>query len=91
MMSERDGIQLKLHCVTIEDLVPQEHFLRKLEHAVDFSFINDEVRDLYCSDNGRPSIDPTVLVKYLLAGYLYGIESKAHGKVPAIAPTALFL
>ena len=76
MMSERDGIQLRLHCVTIEDLVPQEHFLRKLENAVDFSFIYDEVRDLYCSDNGRPSIDPVVLVKYLLVGYLYGIESE---------------
>lgn len=76
MMSERDGIQLKLHCVTIEDLVPQEHFLRKLEHTVDFSFIYDEVRDLYCSNNGRPSIDPVVLMKYLLVGYLYGIESE---------------
>jgi len=30
------------------------HFLRKLENAVDFSFIYDEVRNLYCPDNGRP-------------------------------------
>ncbi len=76
MLTKRDEIQIKMHCVTLEDLVPQEHFLRKLENAVDFSFIYDEVRDLYCPDNGRPGIDPVVLVKYLLVGYLYGIESE---------------
>jgi len=76
MLTERGGIQIKMHCVTLEDLVPEEHFLRKLEKAVDFSFIYDEVRNLYCSDNGRPGIDPVVLVKYLLVGYLYGIESE---------------
>lgn len=76
MMTERDGIQLKFHSITIEDLVPQDHFLRKLENAVDFSFIYNEVRELYCENNGRPGIDPVVLVKYLLVGYLYGIESE---------------
>ena len=69
-------MQLKLHCVTIEDMVPADHFLRKLDAAVDFSFIYDVVRDLYSSFFGRPSIDPTMLVKYLLIGYLYGIESE---------------
>lgn len=76
MLTERTGVQIKMHCITIEDLVPEEHFLRKLENAVDFSFIYNKVRDLYCPDNGRPGIDPVVLVKYLLVGYLYGIESE---------------
>ena len=76
MLTERTGVQIKMHCITLEDLVPEEHFLRKLEAAVDFSFIYDEVRDLYCPDNGRPGIDPVALVKYLLVGYLYGIESE---------------
>lgn len=75
VLTERAGIQIKVHGVTLRDLVLQEHFLRKLENAVDFSFIYDKVRDLYCPDNGRPGIDPVVLVKYLLVGYLYGIES----------------
>jgi len=60
----------------IENLVPADHFLRKLDATVDFSFIYDEVRELYCENNGRPSIDPTILVKSLLIGYLYGIESE---------------
>ena len=64
-MSRSEGQQLKLHCITIEDLVPEDHFLRKLEAAVDFRFIYDEVRDLYSPDTGRPGIDPVILVKYL--------------------------
>ena len=45
---------------------------------VDFSFIYDEVRGLYCPDNGHPGIAPVILVKYLLVGYLYGIESECR-------------
>jgi transposase len=76
MFTERSGFQEKLHLVTIEDLVPQDHFMRKLDATVDFCFVYDEVRDLYCANNGRPGIDPVILVKYLLIGYLYGIESE---------------
>jgi hypothetical protein len=35
-------------------------FVRKIDQAIDFSFIYDLVEDLYCPDNGRPSIDPVV-------------------------------
>ena len=76
MMTQRENTQLKLHSITIEDLVPKDHFLRRLTAIVDFSFIYDEVRDLYSQITGRPSIDPVVLIKYLLIGFLYGIESE---------------
>ena len=69
-------MQLKLHMVTIEDLVPQEHFLRKLDAALDLSFVREETAALYSKRCGRPAIDPVVLVKYLLLGYLYGIPSE---------------
>ena len=46
-------MQLKLHMVTIEDLVPQEHFLRKLEAALDLSFIYHETEKLYSRRYGR--------------------------------------
>lgn len=65
--------QIKYLC--IEDLVPQDHLLRKVESLVDFSFIRDEVKDLYCLDNGRPSIDPVVLFKLVLINYMYGLNS----------------
>ena len=69
-------MQLKLHMVTMEDLMPQEHFLRKLESVLDLSFVYEETRHLYSQKYGRPPIDPVVLVKYLLVGYLYGIPSE---------------
>ena len=53
-----------------------DHLLRKVNDIIDFSFIYDEVENLYCSNNGRPSIDPVILVKYLLIGFLYGINSE---------------
>ena len=68
---EVEGMQLKLHMVTIENLVPEEHFLRKLEAALDLSFVYHETEKLYSRRYGRPPIDPVALVKYLLVGYLY--------------------
>jgi len=76
MMSERKISKAKIHLVTIENLVPEDDYLRKVESILDFSFIYDEVRDLYSKNNGRPSIDPVVLIKYLLLGYLEGIPSE---------------
>jgi len=49
------GMQLKQHRVTMEDLMPQEHFLWKLESALDLSFVYEETRKLYSHRNGRPS------------------------------------
>ena len=46
----------------LDERVPQDYLLRKMERAVDFTKIYDFVEDLYCKDNGRPSIDPVVVV-----------------------------
>ena len=69
-------MQLKFHMVTIEDLVPEKHFLRKLERVLDLSFVYEETQHLYSRKYGRPPIDPVVLVKYLLVGFLYGSPSE---------------
>lgn len=69
-------MQLKLHMVMIEDMMPQDHFLRKLETVLDLPFVYEETAHLYSRKYGRPPIDPVVLVKYLLVGYLYGIPSE---------------
>ena len=62
-------MQLRTHMVTIEDLVPPGHFLRKLESVLDLTFVREETSCLYNRRLGRPPIDPVVLVKYLLVGY----------------------
>lgn len=59
---------------SLEDLVPKDHLLRKVDQAIDFNFIYNEVSELY-SDFGRPSIDPVVLIKIVLIQYLFGIPS----------------
>jgi len=69
-------MQLKYHMVTKEDLVPGDHFLRKLEGSLDLSFVYEETAHLYSRKYGRPLIDPVVMVKYLLGGLLYGIPSE---------------
>ena len=60
---------------SIEEFVPSDHLLRKIDSAVDFTHIYDIVEDLYCADNGRPSIDPVVIFKMVLIQHLYGIPS----------------
>ena len=62
--------------VTIEDLVPEDHFLQKLDAALDLRFVYEETEGLYSKQYGRPPIAPVVLVKYLLVGFLYGIPSE---------------
>ena len=74
-------MQLKYHMVTIEELVPAEHFLRKLEAALDLSFVYEETAHLYSRRYGRPPIDPVVMVKYLLLGFLYSIPSERQIEV----------
>lgn len=65
----------QIRFVCIEDLVPHDHLLRKIDNAVDFSFVRDEVRKLYSEDKGRPSVDPVTLVKLCVINYLYGYNS----------------
>ena len=49
---------------TLEELVPEEHLVRKLDSCIDFTFIEELVKDLY-SVSGRPSIPPVVLFKLI--------------------------
>jgi transposase len=68
--------QTELEMVTLEGLVPKDHLLRKIAAVIDFSFIHDRVAGLYCPDNGRPPLDPTLMFKALFVGYLFGIRSE---------------
>ena len=65
----------QLEMFSIEEFVPADHLLRKIDSAVDFIHIYDLVEDLYCKDNGRPSVDPVVIFKMVLIQHIYGIPS----------------
>lgn len=61
---------------SIEGFVPSDHLLRKIDSVVDFRHHMNIVEDLYCADNGRPSIDPIVIFKMVLIQHLHGILSR---------------
>lgn len=65
----------KVQIVCIDDLVPANHLVRKIDKAIDFTFIYDLVKDMYSNELGRPSIDPVVLFKIIFIQYLFGIRS----------------
>lgn len=68
--------QLEYEMVCIEQMVDENHLLRKISKHIDFSFIVELTRPYFCENNGRPSLDPVVFFKMLLLGYLYGIRSE---------------
>lgn len=71
--SSKKRKQVTMTC--IDELVPQNHLLRKIERVIDWSFIYDLVKDKYSPDLGRPSVDPVILIKIVIIQYLYGIRS----------------
>lgn len=75
-MTKHVNQHIEMHLIIIEDLVPMDHLLRKINDMIDFSFIYDDVENMSCSHNGRPSTDPMIRIKYLLIGFLYGSSSE---------------
>lgn len=61
--------QTALEMVTLDQMVPRDHLLRKIDAAIYFSFIHELTAPLYCADNGRPPLDPTLMFKALFIGY----------------------
>lgn len=75
MMGHRTK-QFKLFAPTsLDSLVPEENFYRRLEAKLDLSFVRDLVRDSY-GESGRPSIDPVVFFKLQLIAFFEGMTSE---------------
>jgi len=68
--------QTEMEFISIEQLVPQDHILRRIDESFDFSFVRKRMEPLYCKNNGRPAIDPVLLFKMLFIGYMFGIRSE---------------
>src|ERR1700748_2376171 len=75
MMGQHPRSESLFYYFRLEDQVPENHLLRLVDKYVDFSFVRERLRDSY-SETGRPSIDPELLLRLLLIGYLYGITSE---------------
>lgn len=75
MIGSKKNEQKLFYYLHPEELIPEDHILRLIDNYVDFSFVRPRVEHLY-SDTGRPSVDPDVMMRMLLVGYLFGITSE---------------
>jgi len=57
----------------LSSLIPEDHILKQVDKFLDLSWLREEVKDLYCCNNGRPGIDPEAAVRLMLAGFFQGI------------------
>jgi transposase len=75
MMGQHDRSEALFYYFRLEDQVPETHLLRLIDKHISFAFVREKLKQSY-SDTGRPSIDPELLLRILLIGYLYGITSE---------------
>src|SRR3979411_2292369 len=75
MRGQHDRSEALFYYFRLEDQVPETHLLRLIEKHISFAFVRQQLKDRY-SEMGRPSIDPELLLRILLIGYLYGITSE---------------
>ena len=75
MMTFRNNKErINIKNISLDKLVPQNHIIRKIDNALDLSFIYEKVQHLY-SRTGKPSIDPVVLFKIIIIQYIFAIRS----------------
>lgn len=72
LQSEPDQLFYDFH---LDDHVPEDHLLRKIDRFLDFDDLRQKLKPFYCS-NGRPSIDPELLLRMLIVGYCFAIRSE---------------
>src|SRR5512141_2014664 len=75
MMGQHDRSEAVFYYFRLEDQVPETHLLRLIEKHISFVFVRERLKQSY-SETGRPSIDPELLLRILLIGYLYGVTSE---------------
>ena len=75
MMGHHPRSEALFYYFRLEDQIPETHLLRLIDKHISFEFVREQLKASY-SETGRPSIDPELLLRILLIGYLYGIASE---------------
>jgi transposase len=75
MMGQHSRSEELFYYFRLEDQVPENHLLRLIDQHIHLAFVHEKLKESY-SETGRPSIDPELLLRILLIGYLYGIASE---------------
>src|SRR5512144_1449703 len=77
MMGRQVGEAQLFYIFSVDRHVPADHLLRRVDAVLDLSFIRSSLAEYY-SHTGRPSVDPELMIRMLLVGYLYGIRSETR-------------
>ena len=96
MLNKFHEKQQGMELIILEQLVPRDHLLRKIDRSIDFSFIRRLCAPLYSANLGRPAIEPEVLFHMLFVGgsLRHPFGAAAGGRVssgpsfPAAGPMA---
>lgn len=76
MQTKRETSQQEMTLLgPLEQLIPDDYPLKRLNRVLDLSFVHEAVRDRYCQSNGRASIDPEVVLRIFLLQAITGISS----------------
>lgn len=76
MMGLREGDQVQfLYAFDLDKVVPPDHLVRQIDGVLDLSWVHKELAPYY-SHTGRPSIDPVLMIRMLLVGYLFALRSE---------------
>ncbi len=78
MMGAKARLFTPIHALSLDELVPADHFYRHLDRVLELAFVRDLVQDCYAAGVGRPSVDPVVFFKLALVMFFDGIRSERH-------------
>lgn len=74
MLIQQQKIQFSSFSGLYDLIIPPDNLLRKINDLIDFSFIYNELRDKYCTTNGRTAESPVRMFKYLLLKTIYSVS-----------------
>ena len=76
MMGRREDRQVQfLYAFDLDKVVPPDHLVRQIDGVLDLSWVHKELAPYY-SHTGRPSIDPVLMIRMLLVGYVFALRSE---------------
>lgn len=59
------------HYILLEQLIPQDHLVRKIDAVINVDFIYDAIEELYSENTGKSSVDFLILIKMALLQYIF--------------------
>lgn len=76
MMGRKARLFTPVSAISLDALVPADHFYRQVDRVVNLTFVRELVQDRYVAGMGRPSVDPVVFFKLQLVMFFEGVRSE---------------